>query len=184
MKTLLVERDLPYDGTAIRSLWAYREFGLQGDSLVAFAGPCDIPFDHMVDLEDVKARSAIASPRMLHFIAEHFDLDLEKTVLRQRVLAVLVGEALARRLGRTVDRRGDDLFDSDRKLSISIATATPVSTKIHFGINIRSEGTPVPTKGLADYGIDPAAFAREILEAYPREMEEVRMARCKVRGVE
>ena len=125
MKTFLLRPRLDYDGTQIRSLWAYREFGIQGDSIVAFIGGCEIPVDNIVDLEDVRAKSRIASPRMLHFIEEHFDLDLEKAVLRQRLLAVLACDAL----GGRAARRGDDLFAGERKLSISIATATlPANT--------------------------------------------------------
>src|SRR4030095_989557 len=95
-----------YDGTQIHSLWAYRSFGVQGDSLVAFQGGCEIPFSNMVDLEDVRAKSRIASPLMLHFIAEHFDLDLEKAVLRQRLLAAIVPDEPR----RGVPRAGGALF--------------------------------------------------------------------------
>ena len=122
MKTHLVAGRVDYDGTQIHSLWAYRSFGVQGDSLVAFVGGCEIPFANMVDLEDVRAKSRIASPRMLHFIGEHFDLDLEKAVLRQRLLAAIVRDEL----GGEVRRDGDDLFLGPGKLSISIATLTCV----------------------------------------------------------
>jgi hypothetical protein len=180
MKTRFAEERIDYDGTQIRSLWAYRTFGVQGDSIVAFVGGCEIPFDHMVDLEDVRARSRIASPLMLHFIVEHFDLDLEKAVLRQRLLAVLVREAL----GGDVRRDGDDLFLGPGKLSISIATLTPVSAKIHFGVNVeRATDVGVETRALGDLGADAAAVGRRVLERYAAEMEGVLDARTRVRGV-
>jgi len=180
VKTRFLERRVDYDGTQIRSLWAYRELGIQGDSLVAFLGACEIPFDHMVDLEDVRRRSRIASPLMLHFIAEHFDRDLEKAVLRQRLLAALVRDLL----GGRVRREGDDLYVQGGKLSISIATLTPVSSKIHFGINVvRELGVDVPTRGLRDLKVKPVAFAKRVLAEYAAQMDGILDARTRVRGV-
>ena len=179
MKSHFADGQIDYDGTQIHSLWAYRTFGVQGDSIVAFLGACDIPFDHMVDLEDVRARSRIASPSMLHFIVEHFDRDLEKAVLRQRLLAVLVKDALL----PDVRREGDDLFLGPGKLSISIATLTPVSAKIHFGINIeRAHDVGVETRALADLGSDPTALGRQVQASYMAEMDGVLDARTRVRG--
>lgn len=180
MKTRFVEERIDYDGTQIRSLWAYRALGLQGDSLVAFTGACEVPLDHMVDLEDVRARSRIASPLMLHFIAEHFDLDLEKTVLRQRLLSVLVKDALP----PDVRREGDDLFWGHGKLSISIATLTPVSGKFHFGINVeRAVDVGVETRALKDLGVDARTLGAAVLARYAAEMEGILDARTRVRGV-
>lgn len=175
---------IDYDGTAIHSLWAYRHHGIQGDSLVAFIGGCDIPFEHMADLEDVRGRKKIWGPKMLHFIGEHFDRDLEKSVLRQRLLATIAREEVEHRSGRKIERTGDDLFDGERKLSISIATVTPVSSKIHFGINVvRAEGLDVPTEGLEPIGVDPRALADGVLRRYADEMSGILDARTRVRGM-
>lgn len=180
MKVHWAEGRVDYDGTQIQSLWAYRSFGLQGDSIVAFAGGCDIPFSNMVDLEDVRARSRIASPLMLHFIVEHFDRDLEKAVLRQRVLAVVAKDLLP----AGVTREGDDLFVSGGKLSISIATLTPVSSKIHFGVNIeRALDVGVETRALKDLGVEAVAYARAVMDRFAAEMRGVLDARTRVRGV-
>jgi hypothetical protein len=180
MKPHVVPQRVDYDGTQIHSLWAYREFGVQGDSIVAFQGGCDIPFGNMVDLEDVRARSRIASPLMLHFIAEHFDRDLEKAVLRQRLLAAIVRDEL----GGEVRRKGDDLFLGPGKLSISIATLTPVSSKIHFGINIeRALDVGVETRALRDLGVDPPDLARRVVAQYASQIAGIHDARTRVRGV-
>jgi uncharacterized protein len=180
VKAHWAEGRIDYDGTQIHSLWAYRSFGVQGDSIVAFAGGCEIPFANMVDLEDVRAKSRIASPLMLHFIVEHFDLDLEKAVLRQRVLAVVARDLLP----AGVIREGDDLFVSGGKLSISIATLTPVSSKIHFGINIeRALDVGVETRSLKDLGVEPTSYARTVMERFAAEMHGVLDARTRVRGV-
>ena len=180
MKTHAVPGRVDYDGTQIHSLWAYRTYGLHGDSLVAFQGSCEIPFSNMVDLEDVRAKSRIASPMMLHFIAEHFDLDLEKAVLRQRLLAAIVRDEL----GGEVRREGDDLFLGPGKLSISIATLTPVSSKVHFGINIeRALDVDVETRSLRDLGVDATDLARRVLAQYAAQIDGIHDARTRVRGV-
>lgn len=183
--TNAIEQQITYDGTQLSSLWAYKNFGLQGDSIVAFRGPCHVKLDKMVDLADVLAEEHIYSEEMLHFIIEHFDMDLEKTVIRQRLLIAIIRELLEEALGIKLTRDGDDLFLGDGKLSVSIATLSPVSTMIHTGLNVSSANTPVQTVSLADLGVkDIHAFADKVLTAYTAETESIRMARCKVRGVE
>lgn len=183
LATRWLPRNLAYEGDALSALWAYRMFGIQGPSAVAFAGPCRVPLENLVDQEDLRRKAPIASLRMLHLIAEDFSSDLEGAVWRQRLLTAIALDLLhACPKARKVTRDGDDLRDGKAKLSVSIATVTPVSTKIHFGINILSKGTPVRTKGLADYGIPAAPFAKRLLTAYAREWEEVQAARFKVRA--
>jgi hypothetical protein len=184
MKTLFVSHKITYTGEQLSALWAYMNFGIQGDSLVAFCGPCDIPLSKMVDAADVRQGARIASRLMLHFIEEHFDLNLEKAVLRQRLLASIVRDVLLKwRPKVKVRRDGDDLYEGKRKLSISIATLSPVSTLIHFGINIISAGAPVAAKGLGDYRVAPRPFAQEVMKRYAAEMDSVQAAATKVRGV-
>lgn len=174
-----------YDGTQLHSLWAYRTFGVQGDSLVTFRGACEVNRDRMVDLEDLRQGARIAGPDMLHFIVEHFDMDLEKGVLRQRLLAVRAAEELRRLSGRSVDRQGDDLFVGDGKLSISIATLTPVSTKIHFAVNLLpATDVGVKTAGLEELGVETEVFRKALSEGYNGELADVVDARTRVRGVE
>jgi hypothetical protein len=50
-------------------------------------------------------------------------------------------------------------------------------------VNVRTEGTPVPTFGLFERGIEAEPFARELLSRYAREMADVQLAASKVRGV-
>lgn len=184
MKVHVVDVPCPYDGRPLHGLWAYRTFKVQGDSLVVFRGPCDVSPEQMVDLEDLTAGAKIAGPDMLHFIAEHFDRDLEKAVLRQRLLASLAHVELLERTNRPLRREGDDIYDGDRKLSISIATLSPVSAKIHFAINIvRAEGVGVPTGALGDYGIEPFGFGRAVAARYVSELSSIEDARTRVRGV-
>jgi len=185
MKSKFITKEIKYTGAQLSSLWAYTQFGLEGDSIVSFLGPCEVKLKQMVDLKDQRARETIFSRKMLHFIVEHFDTDLEKAVLRQWLLVNILKDKLNHRLeGDVVQRWGNDLFDGEHKLTISVATVTPVSTKIHLGINILSQGTPVKTRGLKDYGIDPQELAEVVMTQYLAEMKIMNLARCKVRGVE
>ena len=183
LATRWLPRETAYDGTALSPLWAFRTLGIRGPSAVAFVGPCRVDLEGLVDQEDVRRRAPIASSRMLHLIAEDFSSDLEGGIWRQRLLTAIALDLLHGRpkTGR-IRRDGDDLWDGKAKLSVSIATVTPVSTKIHFGINVLSKGTPVKTQGLADYGIPAAPFAKALLAAYAREWREVQDARFKVRA--
>lgn len=193
MKSLFVSRNkITYDGSQLCSHWALRHFNLQGDSIVAFIGPCDVKTDKLVDLIDQKRGELIYSPEMLHFIAEFFDLDLERTVLRQRLLVSIIKEVLDRLLKETktderIKRVGDDLFikeaDGQKKLSVSIATLSPVSGLIHTGLNIETKGVPVVAVGLAKLNINSKKLAQTVLKNFSAEMEQIQEAKTKVRGV-
>lgn len=184
MKTYFHEETLKYDGTQLRSHFAYDNFNILGDSVVGFIGPCDVPTAHMVDLEDVHQNKFIYSESMLHFIAEHFTNDLPLVVAYQRLLIDLIIEEMHdSKDGLRLVRMGDDIFDSHFKLSVSIATKSPVSCLIHVGVNIVSTNTPVLTKGLLDYGLSPQATATGVLNRYRAEIESMKNACAKVRGV-
>ena len=184
MKPLLIDREEVYTGEQLRSLWAYTTHDMQGDSIVAFTGPCDVRPDLICDMADAKDGATIKAARMLHFIIEHFDCDLGKTILRQRLLMAMIKDEVNRHIARAAVRReGDDLYDGDRKLTVSIATASPVSTMIHAGVNIDPAGAPVPAVGLTKYGIEAREFAQAVMSAYVAEMDSVDGARAKVKGV-
>jgi uncharacterized protein len=189
MQTLYcTDRDITYDGRQLAPHWIYRQFDLRGDAVVAFVGPCNVDLSEMVDIEDVKKVSPIYSPRMLHVIAEFFAVDLHTTVYRQRLLIVTAKELLERMSERPITREGDDLYVPNNagergKLSVSIATSSITSTLIHTGFNIQTEGTPVVTTGLDELKVDPLDFGRLLLERYAAEIEDIYLARCKVRGV-
>ena len=184
MRYRLIKEELAYTGEQLHSNFAYTTFGIVGDSIVAFCGLCDVKLKEMVDIEDLKAGKAIYSESMLHFIVEHYDMDLEKTILRQLLLTEIVKDVINEILGKLVVKRSNsDLFDGDAKLSISVATVTPLSSLVHFGINISSVNTPVKTKGLKDYNIDPFEFANLVIDRYTKENDKINIARCKVRWV-
>jgi hypothetical protein len=184
MKHRFVKDEIAYTGEQLRSNYAYTTFGLVGDSIVAFCGLCDVKLKEMVDIEDLKAGRTIYSDAMLHFIIEHYDIDLEKAILRQLLIANIVKDLVNEINGKAIVKRvNSDLYDGDAKLSISVATVTPISSLIHFGINITSTNTPVKTRGLKDYKIDPNEFANLVLDRYAKEQDKIFTARCKVKWV-
>lgn len=186
MKTFFAsDRRITYDGTQLTSHWILDQFELLGEAMVAFIGPCDVKGDRLVDLADRRAGKPIFSPLMLHFVCEFFDLDLEKTVLRQRLLVAVIREALQTTgASAPVDRVGDDLFVRGSKLSVSIATLSPVSGLIHTGLNIKTENVPVPAAGLEALNVQPDKLAEEVLKRFSAEITQIGEARAKVRGVE
>jgi len=176
-------QEIPYTGCELRSCWIADTAGIEGDAIVAFIGPCQVSLEHMVDMEDVRQGVPIKAARMLHFLAEHLDTDLARTVLRQRLLVCRAAEILNQTSMRQIRRDGDDLFVEDRKLSVSIATASPASTLIHLGLNIDPSGAPVPAIGLDELGVPAPDVAKQIMAAYVEEMQSVEAAQRKVRGV-
>ena len=184
MKTLFIENEIKYIGSQLAPHWIYKNFKIQGDAIVAFVGECEVKLTEMVDIEDVINKEPIYSKYMLSFITEQFNVELVEGVFRQRLLVTCIKEALERR-GFFVRRNGDDLFVNDKKLSVSIATKSMTSVLIHTGLNILSDGAPIPVSGLgSDLGIeDIKEFAQEIMQKYSDEIEDIILASTKVRGV-
>jgi uncharacterized protein len=175
--------DIFYDGSQLRSGFVHETFGVEGDAIVAFRGGCDVSAEHMLDLEDLEAGQSIRARLMLHFIVEHYGVDLPLAVARQRLLAALVGELLTHAHGvAELSRSGDDLYVRDRKLSISVAVKSPVSGLIHFAVNLDPSGAPVPAIGLPELGVEELAFAQQVQDAYSAEIASCDRAADKVRA--
>ena len=184
MKTLFIDEEIKYIGSQLVPHWIYKNFKIQGDAIVAFMGECDVKLSEMVDIEDVINNEPIYSKYMLSFISEQFHIGLVEGVLRQRLLMTCIKEELEK-LGFRVSRNGDDLFVNDKKLSVSIAAKSINSVLIHAGINILSDGAPIPVSGLAsDLGIkNIKEFALAVMNNYCDELEDIILAGTKVRGV-
>ena len=184
---------IEYDGSQLAPLWAYTSFDVAGDSIVSFRGPCNILEENMLDVADRKKNAIISSPDMIHFIVEIFGYDITKAVLAQRLLITTVMDTI-RDAGieddAEIEREHDNIYayapgDEERgKLSISVATCSPVSGLIHLGLNISSEGTPVKTVGLNEIGIkDIDGFVVEVARRFIDEMKNVAIDSSKVRPV-
>ncbi|MFV2041156.1 MAG: DUF366 family protein [Candidatus Hydrothermarchaeales archaeon] len=171
---------LDYDGSQIEPLWAYRVLGVQGDSIVYFTGRMTVFRDMLIDLEDLRETTAgvpISSELVLHFIVEHFDdPSLRLAYHRQRILVAVAREEIIRASKTHVQRDASDLYFKERKLSVSVATASASSAKIHLGLNITAEGVPegVEAVGLSELGVkDASALAALIAKSYAREIAEI-----------
>lgn len=196
MKSHFIEREFTYDGSQLRSLFAYLGHGVQGTSIISWVGKCDISNEHMIDGEDLLAGETIAGDQMVHFIIERFETQLFGAVALQRLMAAIVLDICREHVPDKANqfrRDGDDVFfklqtskeASDRscegKLSISIATVTPVSALIHFAVNVTNEGTPVKTAALNDFGFDAKKFAKLVMERMVSEVDSIEIATVKVR---
>ena len=84
-------------------------------------------------------------------------------------------------MGFLVDRSGDDLFFDGQKLSISIASTSAVSCKVHFGMNVECEDY----MSLGKMGIkDPINLMKLVGETYAAEIEDMERDMRKSRPLE
>ena len=151
-----IDEIFEYDGSQINPSWAFQEFGIYGSSIVTWIGPVNITPDNLKDFADVGLE--IKSNYMVNFICEFFDqqpANMRVAYLRQRLLVMIFREILTE-YGITTRREGDDIFVCNRKLSISIASISLSSAKIHFALNLEDKGTPddVETIGLYDIKVN------------------------------
>jgi hypothetical protein len=185
---------MAYTGPELRPHFLLEKFKLQGSAVAAFVGPCEVKTEHLVDWEDRLANDFIRSKLMVHFLGEFFGISLSEGVLYQRLFMAIAGQEIARQTGKIVRRDGDDLFWNDgkteRKLSVSIVTASPVSRLLHAGINLDATGAPVAAAGLFDLGVGAAHdlvpvkdLVSRILTTFSAEVEGIEWACAKVRPV-
>ena len=151
-----VDEIFEYDGSQINPSWAFQEFGIYGSSIVTWIGPVNITPDNLKDFADVGLE--IKSNYMVNFICEFFDQqppNMRVAYLRQRLLVMIFREILTE-YGIQTKREGDDIFVDGGKLSISIASISLSSAKIHFALNLDDKGTPsdVETIGLYDIKVN------------------------------
>lgn len=217
MKTFFIDSEMKYDGSQLRSLYSFLEHRIQGDSVISWVGGCDIPMDKIVDGQDLMEGSTIYSDKMLHFIVEIFDAKLIQMVLLQRLFGDIVRDEVVKYSHGQVflERKGDDLYlkeesvkvlsgedvdtpmnferapikNKDLKMNISIATVSPVSGLLHFGINISSKNTPVKTYSLQDLAVqtgqqfDASFWADKLMTRLKDELQSSIAATQKVKWV-
>ncbi len=183
MRAHYCDETIDYDGSQLRAHWVLSRFGLAGDAIVGFRGACRVSNEEMADLADLDG-PGIAGNDLVHFVWEAFTHpDLLLATHRQRLLAAQAREVLAELAPQPrIDRIGDDLFVGGGKLSISIATVTPVSSVLHFAVNATQGGAPVATAALADLGVEPRTFAQRLLDRVTAEQDSIAHARAKVRA--
>ena len=174
--------ELAYTGAELRSGFVRARTGLEGDAAIAFVGPCHVPNENLVDLDDARAGTFIRAATMAHVIVEHPACTLPTAVLRQRLLVAILGEVIAS-MGKFVRREGDDLYDEERKLTVSIAAPASSSCVIHLGVNVDPAGAPVPAVGLRALGLDPRVVVDRTLSRYGDELASAAHAATKVRTV-
>lgn len=172
---------IDYDGSQLSERWIYREFGIEGDACVSFIGKCDVKPNYMVDLEDLKGKRVIRANLMVHFVSEIFTVPKKASPFVQRCFVSTLKELLEERSGLFLKRKGDDLFFDSRKLSVSVAMPSTISTLIHIGINVDGKGAPIEVSTLTELGISPEKFAEEGLERIREEFTSSLKSLYKVR---
>lgn len=184
LDTKILKERIDYTGDQLRSHFVREKTGITADGVVVFSGACAVTGSRLVDLEDAEQHSSIIAEEMLHFIGEHFECSLREANYRLRLFVCIASEFIRELVPDLVlTREGDDLYIDERKLTVAIATVTPVSTVFHCGVNIDPQGAPVPAVGLREIGVDEEKFAAAVLERYRNECLSIDMAIRKVRGV-
>lgn len=183
--TKFLPEKITYTGHELSPHWIAGKTGEFRSSIVAFRGPCTVSTGEMVDMEDRFQGAHIQASEMLHFLGEWFDGDLNLAIARQRLFiagfADLVRARLTADKAHGISRRGNDLYFQEKsKLSVSIVTATPVSSLFHFGVNVDFSGAPVKAAGLNELGLDVAELANATLALWAEEWAGMEKARCKV----
>ncbi len=192
MKHLKLENGTSYDGSQIQPMWAFKQFGIKDSSIVSWIGPMEIRSDELIDYEDVGIE--IKGGEMINFIIEHFDVqpaDIKLCYHRQRLFVTIVKDILENHGIKTM-KDGDDLYvkkgEKDGKLSVSIATCSVSSMKIHFALNLTERGTPddVETAGLLECGSilkqeDIFHVADEVCSNYIKEISSIESDITKTR---
>jgi len=186
------ETEIPYSGPELRPHFLLQKFGIKGTGMAAFMGPCRVETASLVDWEDRLESDRIEAKKMLHFLGEFFQVDLRAAVTFQHLLIANLMDILVQNesLPGTWTREGNDLYWSSsdssverKKLSVSIVTASPVSTLLHLGINLDPFGAPVSAVGLEELGINAQRVGQELLERAKTEWERIAWSCVKVRPV-
>lgn len=198
LETFFSPEELPYTGRELRPHFIFEKFGLRGSAVGAFIGPCEVPTEHLVDWEDRVRHLNIRATQMVHFLGEFFGGTLKESVFCQRLWIAAIQQSLEdlvrkSRAGTRIHRTGNDLWvvqegqEKRGKLSVSIVTASPVSSLLHIGINVDATGAPVAAGSLLQLGL-PVDFIKNswvphVLEIFREEWKSVHWACAKVRPV-
>ena len=94
MQSKWLDETFTYDGSQLRSSFGYSQYGLLGDSIISWKGPCNVHKDNMVDIEDLLSKSEIYSQGMVHFIIELFDQSLPTAVAYQRLFVTVMKDVI------------------------------------------------------------------------------------------
>ncbi|MHA1115921.1 MAG: DUF366 family protein [Candidatus Heimdallarchaeum aukensis] len=196
IKYLDFNEKICYDGSQIQSLYTYEHYNVPGNSVLIFRGDMKLTPKEMLDLKDILnefhlAKVLISSDDAIHFIVEEFDVqppNLEIMYYRLRILTIVVIESLVEKGVNLIQRKGTDIYVNGKKLNVGIATIGGNSGKIHFGINISSDGVPnhVQAIGLKEIGFSEEellSFAISVAKKYVQEIDKVKHDIVKTRVI-
>ncbi len=182
MKSLILDHKMTYTGTELRPGYLYQVHNLQGNALFSWIGPCDVPTENLIDLEDRKNNDLIQSDEMIHIICEIFHQNIFTATSFARNIMSLAYEILVQEGVRELTRSGDDLYVQGKKLSVSIACVSLNSGLIHCALNCVSTGVPnhVSAASLSELKVDPIDFQKKWVEKISAEWVSIESATTKI----
>ncbi|HHS50942.1 MAG TPA: DUF366 family protein [candidate division Zixibacteria bacterium] len=165
--------------------WALKNFGLQGDNIVAFRGAFEVPPEKWFDLDAIMHGQEVLPGEMLHFVIEHFDCNIREILMRQYILVSVVEEKLIHRMNspdHCLVRLGEDLFDGENRISVTGCTITPVSAKLHLGLYLDSS-LQAGVHGIKAYNVKALELAELVINQYRAEMRRLEEKSWRVRPI-
>ena len=158
MESKFIPKEIELEQKELVSDWAMKKFGIQGDSIVSGVG-------------------YYKKEKVLYFVVENSDTDIERTLLKQWLLLYTIKDKLNHRLkGDVIQRLGENLFAGETKLSSSFVVKSKTSNLTYIGINMGSENM----KGLRTYGIDHIEIAEAVMNEYRAELKTIEIKKGKM----
>lgn len=194
-KVFLLKEESTYDGSQLKPLWGYITHGIQGNSIIVFQGPISLHKDDMSDVKDIRREQhltdfIVTADKAINFVIEHFDQMPNLTLMYHRLilLSSIAKELIYERTGKTIRKDGSSLYFNGKKLSVGVATVNLTSGKMHFSLNVTSEGAPSYLKisSLNDIGIvesDALEFGKDVATRYAMEIMEIASDVSKTRPI-
>jgi hypothetical protein len=158
MKSYFLESPPEFLGLKPQHHWAKSVFGIEGDSILAFAAPESNV--HFFNEEPPKERSR----QYLHFMVEHFSISLREMLLFERLLM----DHVVCISGSKINREGDKI----RNVSGSIISKThriwrPISAFYYLRVALQNPAQErIPEFLVKEWKKGVKSFTIDIMQAY------------------
>ena len=180
------KNNIIYDGSQLSSQYIANNYNVIGNSILVFRGGMSLSPAEMVDIKDIQRESHLAeilisSDDSLHVIIEEFDIqppNLEIEYYRLRLLTSIILEKLNLK-GIKAQRKGTDIYISEKKLNVAIASVGVTNSKIHFGLNVGNSGFPqhVTAIGLLELEFEDNQLKEWITSIVKQYVDEVQLVK-------
>ena len=111
MKTKFIDEEIKYIGSQLAPHWIYKNFKIQGDSIVAFVGECEVKLTEMVDIEDVIAKEDIVEDVILKLHPMAYDYYINELSQKELSAKYNLSQAyISRIISKNINRIRTQMF--------------------------------------------------------------------------